>query len=101
MKRPRTAAAATTGAGAVHEQPPPTEGFTPLALRLHASSTAVSFVFLKHHRPAQESGSEAPPPGALYVTGLPLALDSEPTLAMLFGVFGDVTQVALHPSKVR
>jgi hypothetical protein len=102
------------------QQPPPSAGaaaavaaaaaapseYKSLGLRLHAASPFISYVFLKRHTAAAAAHEGDAPAAnastattALYVTGLPLGLD-EGSLASIFGLFGGVTDVVMHPSKV-
>lgn len=80
-------AAATPAAG----------GLKALGLRLCPGSPFISYVTFKVHKAAGEAHVQGP---ALFVAGLPLSLD-EGGVAAVFGCFGDVRQVVLHPSKVR
>lgn len=68
-----------------------------IGLRLHASSSVISYVFIKRHRSKQE---QAPVENAIFVTGLPLGLDEQHTRAV-FGCFGAVSQVLLLHAKVK
>eukprot|EP00879_Flechtneria_rotunda_P007287 GHRR01007644.1.p1 GENE.GHRR01007644.1~~GHRR01007644.1.p1 ORF type:complete len:243 (+),score=85.44 GHRR01007644.1:1304-2032(+) len=67
-----------------------------LGLQLQFNTPFITYVFIKKHQPRD---GEADIGYALYVTGLPLGLTDELSLQQLFGVFGEVQTVAVHPTK--
>jgi hypothetical protein len=68
----------------------------PLGLRLRKGSPFISYILVKQ----QTVGvSEEQADRAIFVAGLPLGVEPD-VLREIFTCFGDVDQVALHPSKV-
>ncbi|PNH04898.1 hypothetical protein TSOC_008863 [Tetrabaena socialis] len=74
-----------------------TEKLLTLALRWRPSSPFIQYLALKPHDTAK--GADGAGAGLL-VSGLPLGAD-EAAVHDLFGVFGPVSQVVLHPLKLK
>lgn len=69
--------------------------FVSLGLRLYQHNPFVCYVLIKDHKGSTDATS------GLFVSGLPLGLQKESTLAAVLSCFGPVASVVLHGSKVR